>query len=309
MLDPGDRECTGETEWDVQVRQWKYTGETEWECTSDTEWECAGETEWECISNVQYIGQCRFYIILLTFAGSPRGRKNVISCVTVPDSQDSDSDDGDVGLGNQKAMFTPIKEEVVPLHSEPSKSRKVRSGKSNRKGKGSEQAVVTLQPPDLINDTLHRVKPMKQEVIEEIQVEAAHIPHKDSTRSSSKRSGRSKGSRPQIRLAPLEVDTSTSTNAKLSQISPSTTSTPHHHTSCHRTRPNIPNLNNNNLNLHVSNVGHMVCGSSQKQRPGTLSLAPRHGNSANQHSPIIHQAPAMGQTLYLNTNSLADVHR
>ena len=217
-------------------------------------------------------------------SASARGRKNVISCLTVSDSPVSENEASDVG---HKAGFRPIKDEhgsgavtFVAVDSSQPASSSSSSGKSSstnashsnsNSARTSRHRTLLAPPPDLISDALHSAitqettgpgKPHHQSMCnipkQEANTGAAvvvsgtrHHHHHNSRRGHSLTPPKQ-----DIKFPPLVVDVTPinpATHAKFQQISPSNNNN-HNHNSCHhRSRPSTLNLNDTSIATTIDN--------------------------------------------------------
>ncbi len=246
--------------------------------------------------------------------GSPRGRhKNVVGCLTVSDSPLSDSDNR-----------LHIKDEHGHSSSSHRHSSHVAFGDSSRghssgrsqgtSGESSYQPMIT-SPPDLISDTLAKVKhslsSSNQATDQHLHPDSnANIPKQEvmtcsnsssaSSSSSSRRSGRSP------KMAPLLVDTSLGLSSqKLSQISPTLLQCQKSERNQYPPMMNLnalpashpqqqqqPNVNNNVVSSTTSSSGH-------KHRSSGTSRHNHHhhhhyyhqSNNQQHHSPTSQTVP------------------
>ncbi len=195
----------------------------------------------------------------------------MVGCLTVSDSPLSDPDNrlhikDEHGHSSQQVM------------SYRETSRAPNSGRS----RGSTYHPMMTSPPDLISDTLAKVKHslssshdatdhrMQQDTNANIPKQEIMTSSTSSSSSSSSSSSRRSGRTPKL-SAPLQVDTSLSmTHGKMSQISPSIG------LSCQKSRPGMLNLNNLPSSLQSSNHHHHA---SNKHKPG----APNLSSSTSRH--------------------------
>ncbi|CAH1787334.1 unnamed protein product [Owenia fusiformis] len=187
--------------------------------------------------------------------GSPRGRRNIVSCVTVQDSLDSDSEN-DQDLANHNSQFTPIKQEVTSQDDEIEGHTDEYNQELELPRRRGLARELMAAPPDLINDALNTQHSRK--------LGNANIPHRQVSSSSSKRYER-RDSTSKRNISKLsEMDQGFRNIPQRSMGMPNTTST----YKLQKSRPST-------LNLSTHKNGH------------NRNHEPHSGNS--KRSPPVHQ--------------------
>ncbi|XP_067654332.1 homeodomain-interacting protein kinase 2-like isoform X1 [Haliotis asinina] len=210
-----------------------------------------------------------------------------MSCVTVPDGQESDTEESGTSSGKKKVVFMPIKHEDFTGATSHTNCL-YGSQAIGASGSTASSASMAFVPPNLSNSSR---KPREQAKVTPYM---ANIPQKEMPVSQGSNRFRVRSPKQEIRLPPLEVEVSTAAaQGKLAYVSPT-----------------VRSVANPSIKINSQTASSAAQSSSHRHRPGNLNFIQRQqaGTSVNQLSPV-QASVQIGQPVLLNPASQVEIHR